>query len=113
MTFSRTTLLMESMYYIGLDVHKKTISYCVKDTRGQVLQEGRIGATRGALERQKCHRRSHGCTGLTFQQFWRASTFTPVALGVRHGHYAQSKCNDQGVRLPIAGPLGGPALWLL
>ena len=22
---------METMYYIGLDVHKKTISYCVKD----------------------------------------------------------------------------------
>ncbi len=22
---------MQSMYYIGLDVHKKTISYCVKD----------------------------------------------------------------------------------
>jgi hypothetical protein len=22
---------MDSMYYIGLDVHKKTISYCVKD----------------------------------------------------------------------------------
>ena len=21
------------MYYIGLDVHKKTISYCVKDNR--------------------------------------------------------------------------------
>jgi len=21
---------METMYYIGLDVHKKTISYCVK-----------------------------------------------------------------------------------
>ena len=21
----------ETMYYIGLDVHKKTISYCVKD----------------------------------------------------------------------------------
>ncbi len=23
------------MYYIGLDVHKKTISYCVKDASGQ------------------------------------------------------------------------------
>jgi hypothetical protein len=23
------------MYYIGLDVHKKTISYCVKDAAGQ------------------------------------------------------------------------------
>lgn len=22
---------METMYYIGLDVHKRTISYCVKD----------------------------------------------------------------------------------
>src|SRR5271167_751084 len=41
---------MESMYYIGLDVHKKTISYCVKDASGQVLQEGKIGATRGDLD---------------------------------------------------------------
>ena len=38
---------MKSMYYIGLDVHKKTIRHCVKDTSGQVLQEGKIGATRG------------------------------------------------------------------
>jgi transposase len=41
---------MESMYYIGLDVHKKTISYCVKDASGQVLREGKIGATRGELD---------------------------------------------------------------
>ncbi len=34
------------MYSIGLDVHKKTISYCVKDAAGRVLQEGRIGSTR-------------------------------------------------------------------
>jgi hypothetical protein len=25
---------MQNMYYIGLDVHKKTISYCVKDGSG-------------------------------------------------------------------------------
>jgi transposase len=37
------------MYYIGLDVHKKTISYCVKDASGQVHQEGKIGATRWEL----------------------------------------------------------------
>jgi len=29
------------MYYIGLDVHKRTISYCVKDTAGHVHQEGK------------------------------------------------------------------------
>jgi len=26
------------MYFIGLDVHKKTISYCVKDAAGRVHQ---------------------------------------------------------------------------
>jgi transposase len=38
------------MYYIGLDVHKKTISYCVKDAAGCVLQEGKIGSTRDKLD---------------------------------------------------------------
>ena len=34
----------ETMYFIGLDVHKKTISYCVKDAAGRVHQEGKIGS---------------------------------------------------------------------
>jgi hypothetical protein len=34
------------MYFIGLDVHKKTISYCVKDAAGRVHGEGKIGSTR-------------------------------------------------------------------
>jgi len=38
------------MYYIGLDVHKKTISYCVKNASGQVLSEGKIGSTRRELD---------------------------------------------------------------
>ena len=38
------------MYYIGLDVHKKTISYCVKDAAGHVHHEGKIGATRLDLD---------------------------------------------------------------
>ena len=38
------------MYYIGLDVHKKTISYCVEDASGLVHQEGKIGATRRELD---------------------------------------------------------------
>ncbi len=41
---------MESMYYIGLDVHKKTISYCVKDRSGQIHAEGAIPATRADLD---------------------------------------------------------------
>jgi hypothetical protein len=38
------------MNYIGLDVHKKTISYCVKDVSGRIQQEGKVGATRRELE---------------------------------------------------------------
>ena len=39
------------MYYIGLDIHKKTISYCVKDVSGQIYQQGTIPATRTELDR--------------------------------------------------------------
>jgi transposase len=38
------------MYYIGLDVHKRTISYCVKDAAGCVHGEGKIGSTRRELD---------------------------------------------------------------
>ena len=38
------------MYFIGLDVHKKTISCCVKDAAGRVYQEGKIGSTRWELD---------------------------------------------------------------
>src|SRR6476469_5157569 len=38
------------MYYIGLDVHKKTISYCVKDVSGGIQQQGTMPATRTNLD---------------------------------------------------------------
>jgi hypothetical protein len=42
---------MQNMYYIGLDVHKRTISYCVKDGSGAIHSEGTIPATRLDLDR--------------------------------------------------------------
>jgi hypothetical protein len=39
------------MYYIGLDVHKQKISYCVKDSSGKIYAEGWIPATRFDLDR--------------------------------------------------------------
>ena len=44
-------LLMGPMYYIGLDVHKLKISYCVKDVLGRVHAEGWIPTTRLDLDR--------------------------------------------------------------
>ena len=42
---------MQPMYYIGLDVHKRKISYCVKDSSGKVYAEGSLAATRLDLDR--------------------------------------------------------------
>jgi transposase len=42
---------MQPMYYIGLDVHKRIISYCVKDSSGKIYSEGSIPATRIDLDR--------------------------------------------------------------
>jgi len=38
------------MYYIGLDVHKRTVSYCVKDVSGTIHAEGTLPATRFYLD---------------------------------------------------------------
>ncbi len=37
---------MQNMYYIGLDVHTRLISYCVKDGSATIQAEGAIPATR-------------------------------------------------------------------
>jgi transposase len=41
---------VEPMYYIGLDVHKRKISYCVKDDSGRIHAEASISATRLELD---------------------------------------------------------------
>jgi len=40
---------MERLYYIGLDIHKKTISYCVKRVDGKIIQQGKLAADRKTL----------------------------------------------------------------
>jgi transposase len=42
---------LKPLYYVGLDVHKKSISYCVKTASGEIVREGRIGASRSELDR--------------------------------------------------------------
>jgi len=39
----------KTSYYAGLDIHKKTISYCVKRTDGKIVDEGKLHAGRTDL----------------------------------------------------------------
>ena len=41
---------MNIQHYIGFDVHKKSISYCVKTGDGKITEEGSLRATRQAIE---------------------------------------------------------------
>lgn len=40
---------MDKVYYIGLDLHKKTIVFCIKDARGEVVEQGTVTADRHSL----------------------------------------------------------------
>jgi transposase len=42
---------MQPMYCIGLDVHKRTISYCVKDSSGVINSEGSLPALRSRADK--------------------------------------------------------------
>jgi len=40
---------MYSLYYIGLDLHKKSISFCIKAMDGRLIGQGKIVADRQSL----------------------------------------------------------------
>lgn len=40
---------MSSIHYVGLDVHKKTVAFCVKRADGTIVERGTVAATREAL----------------------------------------------------------------
>ena len=41
---------MENVYYIGLDIHKKMIAWCLKDHTGRFVKQGEVKATRLSLQ---------------------------------------------------------------
>ena len=81
---------METMYYIGLDVHKRTVSYCVKDGRGVIHGEGTTPATRLDLDRWM----------KTLPQPWTAAMEATVFTGWIYDHL-----QPHAAALKVAHPL--------
>ena len=81
---------MQPMYYIGLDVHKRTISYCVKDGSGVKHSEGTIPATRLDLDRWM----------KTLPQPWTAAMEATVFTGWIYDHLL-----PHAAALKVAHPL--------
>jgi transposase len=81
---------MQNMYYIGLDVHKRAISYCVKDGSGVIRAEGTIPATRFDLDRWM----------KTLPQPWTAAMEATVFTGWIYDHL-----QPHAAGLKVAHPL--------
>ena len=95
---------MRTMNYVGLDVHKKTISYCVKTKGGRIRDRGTIAATRDALDHWMESLRKPWACALEATLFtgWIYDYLKPHAREVKVAHplmlraiAASKKKNDQ------------------
>jgi len=88
---------MEPMYCIGLDVHKRKISYCVKDSSGKLHSEGLIPATRFDLDRWM----------KTLPQPWSAAMEATMFTGWIYDHLKPHAAALKGPPADAAGHCGG------
>src|ERR1700687_6020456 len=79
---------MEPMYYIGLDVHKRKISYCVKDASGKLHAEGSIPSTRQSLDEWMRTLRGPWTVAMESTMFtgWIYDHLKPHAVAVKVAH---------------------------
>ena len=89
---------MNVIHYIGLDVHKKTISYCIKTADGRIVQEGTLAATRLALRSWAEGLREpwYGAMEATLFSAWIYDTLKPYAQRLVMGHPAKMKAITAG-----------------
>src|SRR5215475_9872406 len=71
---------MNVNHYIGFDVHKKSISYCVKTADGTIVEEGTLRATHLALREWAEKRREpwHGAMEATLSNASSAASRLPL-----------------------------------
>jgi len=95
---------MTIKHYIGFDVHKKTISYCVKGADGNILEEGILRALPMVLREWAGKRQEpwHGAMEATLFSGWVYDALKPFASALEIGNpsmmkaiSAAKKKNDQ------------------
>jgi len=79
---------MESIHYVGLDVHKKTIAYCIKTFSGKTVRHGVISAERKALRQwvSELPTAWMGAMEATIFTGWIYDFLTPHAVTLKVAH---------------------------
>jgi transposase len=84
---------MTTSHYIGFDVHKKSISYCVKTADGKIIEEGKLDARRLELREWARKRKEpwHGAMEATLFSGWIYDVLKPFAAKLEMGNPAMMK----------------------
>jgi transposase len=84
---------MNAIYYIGLDIHKKTISYCVKKVDGTLVRQGAVCAERKALQQWQSELPGpwYGAMEATIFTGWVYDFLKPYAVDLKVAHPAMLK----------------------
>jgi transposase len=84
---------MNISHYIGFDVHKKSVSYCVKTADGKIVEEGTVRATRQKLCQwaQKRQEPWHGAMEATLLSSWIYDSLKPFAAELQMGNPSMMK----------------------
>ena len=89
---------MNALHYTGFDVHKKTISYCVKTAAGQIVEEGKLQAQREALRQWAQTQQTPWQEAMeaTIFSAWIYDTLKPFAAQLNMAHPARMKAITAG-----------------
>ena len=85
-------------YFVGLDVHKQVIAYCVKKLDGTIVSEGTVQATRAAMDVwvKTLPGPWHGGMEATLFSHWIYRHLAPYAARLEMGHAARMKAISAG-----------------
>ncbi|MFZ0705983.1 MAG: hypothetical protein WAM71_10305, partial [Candidatus Korobacteraceae bacterium] len=89
---------MNSLHYIGFDVHKKAISFCVKTAAGEIVEEGSVLAQREVLRQWAAARPQpwRGAMEATLFSAWIYDTLKPYGEQLEMAHPAKMKAISAG-----------------
>lgn len=89
---------MNMPHYIGFDVHKKAVNYCVKTADGQIVEEGKLPALRASLREWAAARPCpwQGAMEATLFSAWIYDTLKPHTEKLLMGHPAKMKAITAG-----------------
>ncbi len=82
-----------SVHYVGFDIHKKVIAFCVKTAGGKIREEGTIGARRGDLRSWAAARKRPwiGAMEATLFTGWVYDELLRLSRGLQVAHPAMLK----------------------